>query len=92
MKYFFKLHNVIREKGETNNFRFAGDDDRKFDNFFFFFFFSKTADLHFLQEPFSKFRTLGLLSANPTTWSNPLKFIEYKLWQTQEGYSPLQVL
>ena len=37
MKYFFKLHNVIREKGETNNFRFAGDDDRKFDNFFFFF-------------------------------------------------------
>ena len=37
MKYFVKLHNVIREKGETNNFRFAGDDDRKFDNFFFFF-------------------------------------------------------
>ena len=44
MKYFFKLHNVIREKGETNNFRFAGDDDRKFDNFFFFFFFAKTFD------------------------------------------------
>ena len=41
MKYFFKLHNVIREKGETNNFRFAGDDDRKFDNFFFF---AKTFD------------------------------------------------
>ena len=39
MKYFFKLHNVIREKGETNNFRFAGDDYRKFDFFLFFIFF-----------------------------------------------------